>query len=204
MAKPNRCSTQKNGKIRACVDYRKLNAVTITNTFPLQFTDAVVGHEMYNFLDGFIGYNQVRMYPEDQEKTTFVTEWGVFVAVVMMFGLKNAPITFQRMVMEIFEEYIPTFMQVLMNDFAVYSRKMEHLNHLRMCLEECRVARLSLNLAKCAFEATSGALLWNIVSRETIVVDPDKVKEILQAPRLTNAKALSRFLEQIRCHSQIL
>ena len=94
MAKPNRCSTQKNGKIRACVDYRKLNAVTITNTFPLQFTDAVVGHEMYNFLDGFIGYNQVRMYPEDQEKTTFVTEWGVFVAVVMMFGLKTAPATF--------------------------------------------------------------------------------------------------------------
>ena len=50
--------------------------------------DAVAGHEMYSFLDGFSGYNEVRMHPDDQEKTTFVMEWGVFVAVVMMFGLK--------------------------------------------------------------------------------------------------------------------
>jgi hypothetical protein len=61
---------------------------------------------MYNFLDGFSGYNQIRMAEEDQEKTAFVTEWGVFVAVVMMFGLKTAPTTFQRIIMEIFEEYI--------------------------------------------------------------------------------------------------
>jgi hypothetical protein len=71
----------------------------------------VAGHEMYSFLDGFSGYNQIRMAEEDQEKTAFVTEWGVFVAVVMMFGLKTAPTTFQRIIMEIFEEYIPRFMQ---------------------------------------------------------------------------------------------
>ena len=60
---------KKNGKIRVCVDYRKLNAVTVTNAFPLPFTDnvldAVAGHDMYSFLDGFSGYNQVRMHPED-------------------------------------------------------------------------------------------------------------------------------------------
>ena len=106
--------------------------------------------------------------------------------------------------MEIFEEYILAFMQVFLDDFAMYSQKTEHLNHLRMCLEKCWTARLSLNPAKCAFEVTSGALLGPIISRDRIVADPDKVKEILQAPRLTNAKALSRFLEQIRCHSQIL
>ena len=89
---------KKNGKIRVCVDYRKLNVVTITDTFPLPFKDSVLdvvaGHEMYSFLDGFSGYNQVCMHPEDQEKTAFVTEWGVFVAEVMMFGLKTAPTTF--------------------------------------------------------------------------------------------------------------
>ena len=88
-----------NGKIRVCVDYRKLNAATVTYAFPVPFTDgilnAVVGHEMYSFLDGFSGYNQVKMHPNDQEKTAFVTVWGVFVAVVMMFGLKTAPATFQ-------------------------------------------------------------------------------------------------------------
>ena len=79
---------KKNGKIRVCVDYRKLNAATVTDAFPLPFTDgvldAVAGHEVYSFLDGFSGYNRIRMNPADQEKTAFVTEWGVFVAVMMM------------------------------------------------------------------------------------------------------------------------
>ena len=71
---------KKNGKIRVCVDYRKLNAATVTDAFPLPFTDGVLdakaGHEVYSFLVGFSGYNQIRMHPEDQEKTAFVTEWG--------------------------------------------------------------------------------------------------------------------------------
>ena len=89
---------KKNRMIRVCVDYRKLHAVTVTDAFPLPFTDsvldAIVGHEIYNFLDGFNGYNQVRMHPEDQEKKTFISESGVFIAVVMMFRLKTAPATF--------------------------------------------------------------------------------------------------------------
>ena len=199
---------KKNGKIRVCVDYRKLNAATVTDAFPLPFTDgildAVAGHEVYSFLDGFSGYNQVRMNPEDQEKTAFVTEWGVFVAVVMMFGLKTAPTTFQRVIQEIFGNYIPAFMQVFLDDFAVYSRKTEHFEHLRLCLEKCREGRLSLNPAKCAFGVTSGTLLGHIVSQEGIAVDPDKVKAILEAPAPTNAKALSRFLGQIRWHNRMI
>ena len=93
---------KKNKKLRVCVDYRKLNAATVFDPFPLPFTnsllDAVAGHEMYSFLDGFSGYNQVLMAPEDKEKTTFITEWGAFASNVMNFGLKNAPATFQRMV----------------------------------------------------------------------------------------------------------
>ena len=90
---------KKNGKFRVCVDYRKLNAATITDAFPLPFTDAVLdvamGHEIYSFMDDFSGYNQIRMHPDDQEKTAFVIEWGVFVVVVMMFGLKIASTTFR-------------------------------------------------------------------------------------------------------------
>ena len=105
---------KKNDKIQVCVDYQKLNVTTVTDTFPLPFTDGVLdtvaSHEIYSFLDELSGYNQIRMHPMDQEKTKFVTEWGVFVTVVMMFGLKTAPTTFQRIIIEIFEEYIPTFM----------------------------------------------------------------------------------------------
>ena len=114
---------KKNGKIRVCVDYRKLNAATVIDAFPLPFTDgildAVAGHEIYSFLDGFSGYNQVCMHPNDQEKTTFVTEWGVFVAIVMIFGLITTPTTFQRIIMEMFSYYIPSFMLTFLNDFVV-------------------------------------------------------------------------------------
>ena len=69
---------KRNGKIWVCVDYQKLNTAIVTNAFPLPFTDGVVDavarHEVYSFLDGFSGYNQIRMHPADHEKTTFVIE----------------------------------------------------------------------------------------------------------------------------------
>jgi hypothetical protein len=187
---------KKNGKLWVCIDYRKLNATTITDAFSLPFTDGVLnrvaGHEMYSFLDGFSGYNQIRMAEEDQEKTAFVTEWGVFVAVVMMFGLKMAPATFQRIIMEIFEEYIPGFMRVFLDDFAVFGSRKMHLQHVEMCLQKCRVA------------ITSGMLLGHIVSKAGIAMDPDMVKAIVEALAPHNAKALNRFLRQIRWHSRMI
>ena len=121
--------------------------------------------------------------------------------MVMMFGLKTVPTTFQRIIMEIFGEFIPAFMHVFLDDFAVYSQEGDHLQYLRLCLEKCKVYRLSLNPAKCVFGVSSGALRGHIVSKDGIAVDPDKVKAILEAPAPTMAKALSRFLGQIRWHS---
>ena len=159
---------KKNDNIRVCADYRKLNAATVTDAFPLPFTDgvldAVAGHEVYSFLDGFSGYNQIRMHPDDQEKTTFVTEWGVFVAVVMMFGLKTALATFQRIIMEVFGEFIPAFMQVFLDDFAVFGSKGEHLAHLDKCLQHCHNNRLCLNPLKCVFVVSSDMLLGHIIN----------------------------------------
>ena len=107
---------KKNGNIWVFVDYRKENAATITDAFPLPFThgviNVVVRHEGYNFLDDFNEYNQIRMHPGDHEKMAFVMEWNVFVAVLMMLSLKTAPTKFQRIIMEIFGEYIPTFMDL--------------------------------------------------------------------------------------------
>ena len=85
------------------------------------------------------------MHRDNQENTTFVTEWGLFVAVVMMFGLKMAPTTFQRIIAEIFDDYIPAFMQIFIDDFSVYGMQIEHLTYLCHCLERCQQAQLSLN-----------------------------------------------------------
>ena len=120
-----------------------------------------------------------------------------------MFGLRTTPATFQRIISD-FEDFIPAFMQVFLDDFAVYGQQMEHLAHLRLCLERCRQARLSLNPTKCAFHVTSGALLGHIVNRDGIAMDPAKGQTILNAPALATAKALSRFLGQIRWHSRML
>lgn len=85
-------------QIRICVDFRSLNAVTIKDPFPIPFTDLileeVVGHDMYSFLDGFSGYNQISIAEEDKLKTTFVVEDGVYAYNRMLFGLCNAPATF--------------------------------------------------------------------------------------------------------------
>ena len=145
-----------------------MNTNTVIDAFSLPFTDPILntveGHELYSFLDGFNSYNQVRMALEEEEKKTSIIDWGVYVDVVMMFGLKTAPTTFQRIIMEIFEEYIPGFMQVFLDDFAVFGSKGEHLAHLDKCLERCHNSRLHLNALKCAFAVSSGMLLGHIIS----------------------------------------
>ena len=84
---------------RVCIDYRKLNDATRKDHFPLPFIDQMLerlsGHEYYCFLDGFSGYFQIPIAPEDQEKTTFTCPHGTFDYKRMPFGLCNAPATFQ-------------------------------------------------------------------------------------------------------------
>ena len=89
---------KKNGQIRICVDFRDLNKACPKDAFPLPIPDIlldiVVGHEMFSFMDGFSGYNQIKMAPEDEEKTAFYTPVGVYCYRVMSFGLKNAGATY--------------------------------------------------------------------------------------------------------------
>ena len=89
---------KKNGKWRICVDYQELNKATKKDHFPLPFIDQVLdglaGKKFFSFLDGFSGYNQIQISPEDQDKTTFTCPWGTFAYRVLPFGLCNAPATF--------------------------------------------------------------------------------------------------------------
>lgn len=93
--------------------------------YPLPITyhvlERVAGKKSYIFLDGFSGYNQVSIKKEDQHKTTFATERGIFAYRVMTFGLTNAPTTFQRLMSHaLFKEYLRIFLEIFMDDLCVH------------------------------------------------------------------------------------
>ena len=173
------------GKVKIWVfqDFRKLNATTKKDYFPLPFTDIILDHvagrECYSFLDGFSGYNQVFIRAEDQLKTTFTTEWETFAFNQMLFGLCNTPGTFQRLMMDIFQDFLRHFLEVFIDDFAVFSIRSEHLGYLKKTFERCRETNLKLHPGKCFLGMTSGVLLGHILSKKGLEVDMEKVRAIL-------------------------
>ena len=89
---------KKNGKHRVCIDFTDLNKACPKDSFPLphidSMVDATAGHQLLSFMDAFSGYNQIKMNPDDQEKTSFITERGTYCYTVMPFGLKNGDKTY--------------------------------------------------------------------------------------------------------------
>jgi len=118
------------GKWRMCVDYTDLNKACPKDTYPLPNIDRLVdgtsGHEMLSFLGAYSEYNQIRMYPPDEEATTFMTEQSNFCYRVMPFGLKNAGATYQRLMDKIFNDLLGKTMEVYVDDMVVKSQKVEH------------------------------------------------------------------------------
>ena len=101
---------KKNGQIRCCVNFRNLNKACLKNEFPLPnmdlLIDSTTGSAMFSFMDGFSGYNQIRMAQKDAEKTAFRTPISNFYYAVMPFGLKNTGATYQRMMTAIFHDMV--------------------------------------------------------------------------------------------------
>ena len=119
--------------------------------------DAIVGREMFSFMDGFSGYNQIRIAPEDTEKTAFCTPFGNFHYVVMPFELKNAGATYQQAMTTIFHDMIHNFVEDYVDDLVVKSKKaVDHITHLRKVFERCRKYKLKMNPKKCAFTVNMG------------------------------------------------
>ncbi|KAJ9544217.1 hypothetical protein OSB04_023924 [Centaurea solstitialis] len=184
---------------RVCIDYRKLNDATRKDQFPLPFIDQMLerlaGNEYYCFQDGFSGYFQIPIDPEDQEKTTFTCPFGTFAYRRMPFGLCNAPATFQRCMTTIFQDMIEDCMEVFMDDFSVFGNSFDDcLNSLDKVLARCEESHLVLNWEKCHFMVREGIVLGHKISKDGLEVDKAKIDTISQLPPPTNIKGVRSFL----------
>ncbi|GJY92960.1 reverse transcriptase domain-containing protein [Tanacetum coccineum] len=184
---------------RVCIDYRKLNNATWKYHFPLPFIDQMLerlaGHEYYCFLDGFSGYFQIPIAPEDQEKTIFTYPYGTFAYKRMPFELCNAPATFQRCMTAIFHELINENIEVFMDDFSIFGSSLDHcLKNLEKMLKRCEKTNLVLNWEKCHFMVKEGIVLGHKVSGSGIEVDKAKIEAISKLPYPTNVKSIRSFL----------
>ena len=184
---------------RMCVDYRKPNSATRKDHFPLPFIDQMLerlaGRAYYCFLDGYSGYNQIPIAPEDQEKTTFTCPFGTFAYRRMPFGLCNAPATFQRCMMSIFSGLVEQIVEVFMDDFSVFGDSFDQcLQNLSLVLQRCQETNLVLNWGKCHFMVKQGIVLGHLVSSKGIEVDKAKIDVIAKLPPPTTVKSVRSFL----------
>ncbi|CAN6576792.1 unnamed protein product [Malus baccata var. baccata] len=184
---------------RVCIDYRKLNTTTRKDHFPLPFIDQMLerlaGYAFYCFLDGYSGYNQIVISPEDQEKTTFTCPFGTFAYRRMPFGLCNAPATFQRCMMSIFSDYVEKIIEVFMDDFSVFGDSFDScLHNLSVILKRCVETNLVLNWEKCHFMVKQGIVLGHIISEKGIEVDKSKIDLVRHLPSPTSIREVRSFL----------
>ena len=157
------------GKWQMCVDFTDLNKAYPKDSYPLPKVDVLVDstarHQLLSFIDAFSRYNQIRMHEADQEKTSFVTSQGLFCYKVMPFSLKNAGVTYQRLMNKMFAQQIGRNVQVYVDDMLVKSRREEdHLEDLKETFNTLRSYSMKLNPGKCAFGVMAGKFLGFMVS----------------------------------------
>jgi hypothetical protein len=193
---------KKSGEINLCVDFRNLNRSSKKDNYPLpkmeHILQRVTGASRISMIDGFFGYNQILVMPEDREKIAFTTPWGTFMYAKMPFGLMNAGATFQQAMDIAFIGEKNQFVVIYLDDIMVFSSSdKEHRRHLRKVFMKCQRFGLSLNPKKSLFAMQEGKLLGHIVSAEGVRIDPSRVEAIqtLSLPR--SKKEVQAFLGKI-------
>ena len=140
---------KKQGTIHVCTDFRYLNRACPKDRFPTPFIDQILdecaGSEVSSLMDGFSGYNQIQIKPEDQNKTAFIFPWGTFAYRKMPFNLKNLRDTFQRAMSFAFHD-IKNIIEVYLDDLTTHSHlRVCHPYHLQLVFERCHHYQVCLN-----------------------------------------------------------
>ena len=208
-ASPVTLVPKKDLSIRFCLDYRRLNAVTKKDKYPLpniqDIFDSLGGNMYYTTLDIKNAYHQIPMEESSIEKTAFVCHRGLYEFVNMPFGLTNAPSIFQRTMDFVLAEYIGKFVYAYIDDVIIASKtKEEHARHLAQVFQCLRESGFKLKPSKCHFAKSEVELLGFIVSGEGIRANPAKTKAISELPQPRNLKELRSFLGMANYYRQFL
>lgn len=187
------------GGLRFCVDYRKLNAITKKNQYPLPLIDETLQRlskaRIFTKLDVQQAFHRIRMHPDSEDLTTFRTRYGSYKYKVMPFGLTGGPATFQHYVNDLFLDLLDDFLTVYLDDILIYSDdELTHESHVRMVLERLQKAGLQADIKKSEFHVTKTKYLGFIISPEGIEVDPEKVAVIKSWGEPNTVRGIQSFL----------
>ena len=190
---------KKNGDMRMCVDYRRINMKCVRDAFPLprieESFDALAGAKYFSTLDLLSGYHQIAIDPSDRHKTAFVTQGGHYEFNRLPFGLSNAPATFQRLMQATMSEYMLDFVLIYLDDILVFSKTFEeHLDQLDKVLTKLGQAGLTLKTSKCHFLRKEVTYLGHTISANGVACESDKTSAVSNWPTPTTGKELRSFI----------
>ncbi|MBW0497702.1 hypothetical protein O181_037417 [Austropuccinia psidii MF-1] len=175
---------KKDGGLHLCVDYCNLNAFTRKSRYPVppmnQLLTLFKGANTFSKIDLCGAYSLLRIKEGDEHLTACRTKYGSYEYLVMPFRFNNAPASFQNLVIDVFADFLYTFIVVYLNDIMVFSRsKEEHVEHVASFLQRLRENNMFAKASKCVFHASSLEYLGYVVSSECLKMDSSKVQKIL-------------------------
>jgi len=191
--------TKKDGSVRFCVDYRKLNTVTQKDVYPLPrietCLDTLSGSAWYSTFDLRSGFHQVKVHPRDANKTTFTCHKGTFRFTKMPFGLCNAPATFQRLMDTVLMGLNFDICLAYLDDIIVFSRDLQgHLERLEQLFARLREANLKLKPSKCTLLQRKVSFLGYTLSEAGVSTDPSKIQAVQNWPVPANLRQCRAFV----------